>query len=97
MSETYQGLITITDLTDNKACEIRGVNVFKYNENGEIPSASSSITLTAILSDNISGSNWQYKNSLGNFVDFSPITTGDTITINHTDDILVLNGNNKEK
>lgn len=89
MSETYQGLITITDLTDNKACEIRGVNVFKYNENGEIPSASSSITLTAILSDNISGSNWQYKNSLGNFVDFSPITTGDTITINHTDDIFI--------
>lgn len=89
MSETYQGLITITDLTDNKACEIRGVNVFKYNENSEIPSASSSITLTAILSDNISGSNWQYKNSLGNFVDFSPITTGDTITINHTDDIFI--------
>ena len=89
MSTTYQGLITITDLTDNKACEIRGVNVFKYNENGEIPSASSSITLTAILSDNISGSNWQYKNSLGNFVDFSPITTGDTITINHTDDIFI--------
>ena len=89
MSETYQGLITITDLTDNKACEIRGVNVFKYNENGEIPSASSSITLTAILSDNISGSNWQYKNSLGNFVDFSPITTSDTITINHTDDIFI--------
>ena len=89
MSEAYQGLITITDLTDNKACEIRGVNVFKYNENGEIPSASSSITLTAILSDNISGSNWQYKNSLGNFVDFSPITTGDTITINHTDDIFI--------
>ena len=89
MSETYQGLITITDLTDNKACEIRGVNVFKYNENGEIPSASSSITLTAILSDNISGSNWQYKNALGNFVNFSPITTGDTITINHTDDIFI--------
>ena len=89
MSETYQGLITITDLTDNKACEIRGVNVFKYNENGEIPSASSSITLTAILSDNISGSNWQYKNSLGNFVDFSPITTSDTIIINHTDDIFI--------
>ena len=89
MSATYQGLITITDLTDNKACEIRGVNVFKYNENGEIPSASSSITLTAILSDNISGSNWQYKNSLGNFVDFSPITTSDTITINHTDDIFI--------
>ena len=89
MSETYQGLITITDLTDNKACEIRGVNVFKYNENGEIPSASSSITLTAILSDNISGSNWQYKNALGNFVDFSPITISDTITINHTDDIFI--------
>ena len=89
MSEAYQGLITITDLTDNKACEIRGVNVFKYNENGEIQSASSSITLTAILSANISGSNWQYKNSLGNFVDFSPITTGDTITINHTDDIFI--------
>lgn len=89
MSEAYQGLITITDLTDNKACEIRGVNVFKYNENGEIQSASSSITLTAILSANISGSNWQYKNSLGNFVDFSPITTDDTITINHTDDIFI--------
>lgn len=89
MSKAYQGLITITDLTDNKACEIRGVNVFKYNENGEIQSASSSITLTAILSANISGSNWQYKNSLGNFVDFSPITTSDTITINHTDDIFI--------
>ena len=88
MSKKYQGLITITDLTDNKSCEISGINVFKYNENGEILS-SSSVTLTATLSENISGGNWQYKNSSGNFVNFSPANTGDTIVINHTDNIFI--------
>lgn len=52
-----------------KRCEITGESVFKYDTNQSLV-GSHSITLTATL-ENVTNGNWQYKNSSGNWVNFS--------------------------
>ena len=76
-----------------KRCEITGENVFKYNTNQTLI-GSGEITLTATL-ENVTNGNWQYKNSSGNWTNFSTAyntsINGTTIKVNQAETALFVN------
>ena len=76
-----------------KYCNITGESVFLYNSEGTLVGANT-ITLTANLT-NVSVSQWQYKNSAGNFVAMTttnnPNINGQTIVINANENVLFNN------
>lgn len=82
-SLTYTLLQMATEL---KSCEITGENVFLYDSDRNII-GSNSITLTATLS-HVSITQWQYKNSEGDYVAF-PTTYNSRIN----DNTIVVNAN----
>ena len=67
-----------------KSCSISGETIFKYNTSQTLVGAQT-ITLTATVS-NVTISQWQYKNSSGNFVQITGSGTGTTLTIDAVDD-----------
>ena len=79
--------------TEAKYCSILGESVFLYNTNQAIHGASE-ITLTASCT-NVSVSQWQYKNSAGEFVAMTttnnPAINGNTIKIKAAEDVLFNN------
>ena len=81
---TYSLLTIATEL---KQCEITGENVFLYDSDRNIV-GSDTIVLTSTLS-NVSVSQWQYKNSQGNFVayptTYNPSITGTSLTVKAND------------
>ena len=76
-----------------KRCEITGENIFKYDKN-QSPVGGNSITLTATL-ENVTNGNWQYKNSSGNWVNFSTTynssINGTTIVVDRRENALFVN------
>ena len=70
-----------------KFCEINGETIFKYNTAQTLVGASS-ITLTGTV-NNVSVSEWQYKNSSGNWVKYPNSGTAETLTVNATDNTFV--------
>lgn len=77
-SLTYTLLSMATEL---KSCEITGDSVFLYDSDRAIVGAST-ITLSSILA-NVNVSQWQYKNSSGQYVAY-PITTANTSNAEET-------------
>lgn len=89
---TSQGQITFTlnkMASSVKSCSITGESIFKYNSSQSLV-GSSSITLTATVT-NVSISQWQYKNSSGNWVQYPSSGTGTTLTVNATHSTFVNN------
>jgi len=82
---TAQGQITfslVKQAATLKRCSIIGESAFKYASN-QTSFTPASITLTALISGaDLTNGNWQYKNSSGNWVNFS--TSTDNPTINST-------------
>lgn len=78
----------VTTGENAKSAWISGDQVFKYAAGASTPTPAS-ITLTANL-QNVTMNKWQYKNSSGNWVNFSPAQTGATINI--TPDSAAFNG-----
>ena len=87
-SLTYTLLSMASEL---KSCEVTGENVFLYDSDRNIV-GSDTIVLTSTLS-NVSVSQWQYKNSQGNFVayptTYNPSITGTTLTVKANDVVFV--------
>lgn len=84
---TAAGQITfslIKHASQIKSCEISGETIFKYNTSQTLVGASS-ITLTATV-NNVSISQWQYKNSSGTWTQISGSGTSTTLTIDATND-----------
>ena len=79
--------------TDAKYCSIQGESAFLYNSN-QVIVGSDTITLTASLA-NVSVTQWQYKNSTGDFVAMTttnnPTINGNTIIIKASENILFNN------
>ena len=79
--------------TDAKYCSIQGESAFLYNSN-QVIVGSDTITLTASLT-NVSVTQWQYKNSTGDFVAMTttnnPTINGNTIIIKASENILFNN------
>lgn len=79
---TAQGQITfslVKQASTLKKCDIIGESAFKYSSN-QTSFTPSSITLTASISgNNLTNGNWQYKNSSGNWTNFSISTDNPTI------------------
>ena len=85
---TAKGQITyalIKQASAIKSCAITGDTVFKYNTSQSLVGASS-ITLTATL-NNVSISAWQYQQSGGTWATYPGSDTGDTLTVNATDNV----------
>lgn len=85
---TAEGQITFSLVklaSSAKTCIISGNSVFKYNSAQRLVS-DSTIVLTAKL-NNVSIQEWQYKNSLGNWVTYPNSTTSETLTVNATDTV----------
>lgn len=70
-----------------KNASITGNNVFKYNTNGTLVSASS-LTLTATLNA-VSLKAWQYRKSDGTWATYPNSTTAATLTVNATDNVFI--------
>lgn len=96
-SLTAQGQITfslIKQAATLKNCTIIGESAFKYNSarTTVVPAA---IELTAQITDNLTNGKWQYKDSQGDWTDFSTTThatiTGATITISPTESTIFVN------
>ena len=95
-SLTAQGQITfslIKQAATLKNCTIIGESAFKYNS-ARTTVVPATIELTAQITDNLTNGKWQYKDSQGDWTDFSTTThatiTGATITISPTEsDIFV--------
>lgn len=77
----------VQNATELKDCIISGEQVFTYNGQGTLTSASS-IVLTANLT-NTSISQWQYKKSDGSFAVYPNSSTTTTLTVNATDRVFV--------
>lgn len=79
---TAQGQITfslVKQAATLKKCSIIGESAFKYASN-QTSFSPSSITLTASISGaGLTNGNWQYKNSSGNWTNFSTSTDNPTI------------------
>lgn len=82
---TAQSQITfslVKQASSVKSCFINGDTIFKY-DTGQQLVGPSTITLTATL-NNVSVDNWQYQNSLGNFINIENATTN-TLVVNESD------------
>lgn len=77
----------VKNATELKDCSITGDQTFKYNGEGTLVS-SSTITLNANLT-NVSISQWQYKNSSGEFVVYPNSSASTTLTVRATDNVFV--------
>jgi len=90
-TEATMSYTLLSMATELKWCEITGENVFLYDSDRNIV-GSDTIVLTSTVS-NVSISQWQYKNSQGNFVAF-PTTynqsiAGTTLTVKANDVVFV--------
>lgn len=79
----------VKNASELKDCVISGEQVFTYNGEGTLTSASS-IELTAILT-NTSMSEWQYKSSDGTFVKYPGSTAVTTLSVKSTDNVFINN------
>ena len=87
---TAEGQITFSLVklaSSAKTCIISGNTVFKYNTNQQLITGST-ITLTAKV-NNVSIQAWQYKDSSGDWTTYPNSTTGETLTVNESDDVFV--------
>jgi hypothetical protein len=96
-SLTAQGQITfslIKQAATLKNCTIIGESAFKYNS-ARTTVVPATIELTAQITDNLTNGKWQYKDSQGDWTDFSTTThatiTGATITISPTESAIFVN------
>lgn len=96
-SLTAQGQITfslIKQAATLKNCTIIGESAFKYNS-ARTTVVPATIELTAQITDNLTNGKWQYKDSQGDWTDFSTTThatiTGATITISPTESTIFVN------
>lgn len=96
-SLTAQGQITfslIKQAATLKNCTIIGESAFKYNS-ARTTVVPANIELTAQITDNLTNGKWQYKDSQGDWTDFSTTThatiTGATITISPTESAIFVN------
>lgn len=94
---TAQGQITfslIKQAATLKNCTIIGESAFKYNS-ARTTVVPATIELTAQITDNLTNGKWQYKDSQGDWTDFSTTThatiTGATITISPTESTIFVN------
>ena len=79
----------VKNATELKDCTLSGEQVFTYNGEGTLTSASS-IVITANLT-NTSISQWQYKTADGSFAKYPNSDTKTTLTVNATDTVFVNN------
>ena len=85
-----QNTFTLVTMASNiKSCSITGETIFKYNSSQSIVGATS-ITLSATV-NNVSVSEWQYKNSGGTWTKYPNSTTATTLTVNATHSTFVNN------
>lgn len=94
---TAEGQITFSLVklaSSAKTCIISGGNVFKYNSSQQLVS-DQSVILTAKV-NNVSISEWQYKNAEGNWVKYPAGTgtypegdKGETLVVNEQDNVFV--------
>lgn len=94
---TAEGRITfsvVRHASKLKRCTISGESIFKYLAGQTQPVGSGEIVLTAKL-DNVTNGNWQYKNSQGNWTNFSTTyntsINGLTIKVNAAETALFVN------
>lgn len=79
----------VKNATELKDCTLSGEQIFTYNGEGTLTSASS-IIVTAVLT-NTSISQWQYKTADGTFGKYPDSGTTTTLTVKSTDNVFVNN------
>lgn len=79
----------VKNATELKDCTLSGEQVFTYNGEGTLTSASSIVVTANLINTSIS--QWQYKTSSGSFTKYPNSGTKTTLTVKATDTVFINN------